>query len=130
MPNICIQTELERLRRWHARQNLLAFTTYTKPDYATNWHHAELAKKLDEVAAGRCRRLMVFMPPQHGKSELVSRRFPAFLLGRNPDLRLICASHTNNLAVSLNRDVQRIIIGDAYARLFSQTRLAGFPPRP
>ena len=44
---------------------------------------------LDRVATGKCRRLMVFMPPQHGKSELVSRRFPAFMLGRNPDLRLI-----------------------------------------
>ena len=48
---------------------------------------------LDLVAAGRCRRLMVFMPPQHGKSELVSRRFPAFMLGLNPDLRLICQPH-------------------------------------
>ena len=64
---------------------------------------------------------MVFMPPQHGKSELVSRRFPAFMLGRNPDLRLICASHTNDLAVSMNRDVQRIMTSDAYARIFAGT---------
>ena len=44
---------------------------------------------LDRVAQGFCRRLMIFLPPQHGKSELVSRRFPAFVLGRDPDLRLI-----------------------------------------
>jgi len=69
----------------------LAFTKYTRPDYRVNWHHRKLAEKLDRVAQGLCRRLMVFMPPQHGKSELVSRRFPAFLLGRNPDLRLIAA---------------------------------------
>jgi hypothetical protein len=43
---------------------------------------------------GARRILGAFMPPQHGKSELVSRRFPAFMLGLNPDLRLICASHT------------------------------------
>ena len=70
------------------------------------------------MAAGLCRRLMVFMPPQHGKSELVSRRFPAFLLGRNPDLRLIGSSHTNDLAISMNRDVQRIMTSAAYANIF------------
>ena len=58
---------------------------------------------------------MVFLPPQHGKSELVSRRFPAFMLGHKPDLRLICASHTKDLAVSMNRDVQRIMASAAYA---------------
>jgi len=108
---------------------LLAFTTYTKRDYQTNWHHDELAKKLDQVAAGRCRRLMVFMPPQHGKSELVSRRFPAFLLGRNPDLRILCASHTYDLAVGMNRDVQRIMTGDLYQRIFSGTTLNDKPAR-
>jgi hypothetical protein len=51
------------------------------------------------------------MPPQHGKSELVSRRFPAYMLGHNPNLRLICATHTADLAVSMNRDVQRIMAG-------------------
>jgi hypothetical protein len=50
----------------HARQNLLAFTAYTKPDYAANWHHTELARKLDRVARGECKRLMLFIPPKHG----------------------------------------------------------------
>ena len=80
-----------------AASTLLAFTQYTKPDYRKNWHHETLAKMLDRVAMGSCRRLMVFMPPQHGKSELVSRRFPAYMLGHNPDLRLIAASHTHEL---------------------------------
>ncbi len=115
--------------RARARENLLPFTTYTRPDYAASWHHVALAEKLDQIAANRCRRLMVFMPPQHGKSELVSRRFPAYILGRNPDLRLICASHTNELAVSMNRDVQRIMTSNAYARVFPETALLG-SPRP
>jgi hypothetical protein len=72
-----------------AKELLLPFTLFTMPDYRPNWHHAELAARLDRVARGECRRLMVFMPPQHGKSELVSRRFPAFLLGMNPRLRLM-----------------------------------------
>ncbi len=123
MTYIFLHTQLKLARRDHSRKNLLPFTEYSKPDYSTNWHHEELAKKLDLVAEGRCRRLMVFMPPQHGKSELVSRRFPAFLLGRNPDLRLIGCSHTNDLAVSMNRDVQRIMTSDAYEKVFPRTML-------
>ena len=113
----------EFLKRKHARGKLLLFTIYTKPDYQVNWHHAQLAEMLDRVAMGRCPRLMVFMPPQHGKSELVSRRFPAFVLGQNPDLRLIGCSHTSDLAVSLNRDVQRIMAGNLFAELFPAARL-------
>jgi predicted phage terminase large subunit-like protein len=125
MRDISPLATLNRVRTAHARLNLLPFTQYTKPDYAANWHHEALAEKLDQVAAGRCRRLMVFMPPQHGKSELVSRRFPAFILGCKPDFRLICASHTNDLAVSMNRDVQRIMSSPAYERLFAKTALNG-----
>ena len=55
------QTVFNRTCREQARHSLLPFTTYTKPDYVTNWHHAELARKLDEVAAGRCRRLMIII---------------------------------------------------------------------
>ena len=83
-----------------------------------------LAERLDRVAAGLCPRLMIFLPPQHGKSELVSRRFPAFVLGRNPELRLIGSSHTNDLATSMNRDVQRIICDNAYRKLFPDCRLS------
>ena len=103
---------------------LLPFTMWTRPDYRANWHHRALAERLDRVAAGLCRRLMVFLPPQHGKSELVSRRFPAFVLGRDPDLRLIGSSHTNDLAIGMNRDVQRIMSGEAYGKLFPKSSLA------
>ncbi len=107
-----------RKQRDAARKLLLRFTTWTKRDYRANWHHALLAKKLEQVAAGKCPRLMIFMPPQHGKSELVSRRFPAFMLGRNPNLRMILASHTSDLAVGMNRDVQRIVTSREYRAIF------------
>ncbi len=106
-----------------AQMSLLEFTKYTKPDYRANWHHELLAERLDRVTAGLCPRLMIFLPPQHGKSELVSRRFPAFVLARNPELRLIGSSHTNNLATSMNRDVQRIICDNAFRNLFPACRL-------
>ena len=70
-----------------ARRSLIDFTKYTNPLYIENWHHVSYAAKLDAFAAGRIKKLMVFMPPQHGKSELCSRRLPAKMLGDNQDYR-------------------------------------------
>lgn len=66
---------------------------------------------------------MVFMPPQHGKSELTSRRFPAYLLGLNPALKIVGASYSSDLATSFNRDVQRIIDDEIYSLIFPDTFL-------
>jgi predicted phage terminase large subunit-like protein len=107
-----------------SRQGLLAFTKYTKPDYEINWHHRIVAQKLDDVLAGKIRRLMIFEPPQHGKSEQVSRRFPAFALGRNPNLRIIGWTYSDSLAQAMSRDVQKVMDTREYARLFPETRLA------
>lgn len=115
--------ELERRRQ--ARAGLLDFTTYTKPDYSTAWYHARLAAALDRFILGDIRRLMVFMPPQHGKSELVSRRLPSYLLGRIPAARIIACSYTADLASKMNRDCQRIIESDRYRRLFPGVGLSG-----
>jgi len=66
---------------------------------------------------------MVFMPPRHGKSELVSRRFPAFILGKNPQANIISTSYSATLASSMNRDAQRIIDSPEYEQLFPDTKL-------
>jgi predicted phage terminase large subunit-like protein len=116
--------ELEREERSRNTKTLMAFTQATMPTYRDHWHHRALAKMLDRVRKKEVHRLMVFMPPQHGKSELVSRRFPAYLLGKDPNLRLISASHTHRLAVAMNRDVQRILCHDKYQELFPETKMA------
>jgi len=108
----------------HRAQNgLLNFTLYTKPNYEINWHHRALARKLNDFANGKIKRLMVFMPPRNGKSELVSRRLPAYLLGKNPDCSIISTSYGADLASRMNRDVQRIIQSKEYTELFPATRL-------
>ena len=68
----------ELLRRRAARADLLAFTRYTYPSYRADPAHALIAASLDRVVAGECSRLMIFAPPQHGKSELTSVRLPAY----------------------------------------------------
>lgn len=93
------------------------------PTYSANWHHALLARHLDRFARGECRRLIVSMPPQHGKSELVSRRLPPFILGLDPDQRVIGTSYGASLASDFNRDCQRVMDSDAYGRLFPQSAL-------
>lgn len=115
----------ELLRRRNARARLLDFTTYTFPGYRPNWHHQVLCDRLDAFRRGDITRLLVFLPPQHGKSELVSRRLPGQFLGDNPDLRIIAASYTSDLASAMNRDVQRVMDSAEYRRLFPATRLWG-----
>jgi hypothetical protein len=93
------------------------------PEYHFNWHHDLLYRYLDDFCAGRRRRVLIQMPPGHGKSEGVSRNLPAYMLGKNPDLRVIACSHTADLAAEMNRDVQRIIASDRYRSIFPETRL-------
>ncbi len=101
------------------------FVQYTKPDYEMSWHHRLLCDFIDRMIAGEFNRGMVFMPPRHGKSEIVSRRLPAYLFGRNPDADIIAASYSADLAQRMNRDVQRIIDDGPYGRLFPETALYG-----
>lgn len=115
----------ELLRRREARRDLLAFTRYTMPDFQVSWHHQIVADHLTRFARGEIKRLMLFMPPRHTKSELVSRRLPAFIYGINPNARIIAASYSADLAQRMNRDVQRIIDTPEYGRLFPDTRLFG-----
>jgi len=107
-----------------ARRNFIDFVTFTKEDYTVNWHHKLLADKLDKFARGEIKKLMVFMPPQHGKSELTSRRLPAYLLGINPTLKIVGSSYSADISSSFNRDVQRIIDNDKYSSIFPDTKLS------
>ena len=78
--------------------DLLAFTHLTHPDYHANWHHEEIARKLQDLESGKIKRLMVFAPPRSGKSELCSIHFPIWAVGRNPTWPVILAAHTDGLA--------------------------------
>lgn len=105
-----------------AQNSLIAFTEYTNAVYAAAGHHARIAAKLESVERGEIDRLAIFMPPRHGKSELASRRFPAWYLGRNPDRQIIAASYNSDLASDFGRDVRNIVASREYAAVF-ETRL-------
>lgn len=111
------------LSRRAARTNLLDFAIYTKPDYEANEHHVYLCEYLDKFVKGEIKRLLVSMPPRSGKSELVSRRLPAYIFGVNPDAHIISCSYSADLSSRMNRDVQRIIDSPRYKYLFPDTSL-------
>lgn len=116
---------LQEIQKILSRREFERFVTYTKPDYVLNWHHKLLMEHLQRFAEGKIKRLMVFMPPQHGKSELTSRRLPAYLLGINPFLKIVGCSYSADLSRSFNRDVQRIMDDEIYTGIFPETTLNG-----
>lgn len=112
----------ERLVR-QARNDLLRFTGYTMPTFDPAPFHKRYYSVLGDFAEKRIKKLMVFMPPQHGKSEGSTRRLPAYILGRRPDTRLAIVSYSAPKARKFNREIQRIIDSPEYAEIFPDTRL-------
>ena len=114
-----------------SRSNLLAFIKFTKPDYQIGWVHREICARLMkffvDVKHKRSPRLILTMPPRHGKSEAVSRRFPSWCFGVDPDINIIAASYTGKLAWRMSKDVQKIMDSYYYSRVFPDTFLSKSP---
>jgi predicted phage terminase large subunit-like protein len=92
--------------------------------YQHNWHIDLLADRLAKVARGECRRLIITVPPRSLKSICASVAFPAWVLGRDPSRRIICASYSQDLSHKLARDTAAVMTSSWYQRAFS-TRLQG-----
>lgn len=88
------------------------------------WFHKVICEKLELIYTGEIKKLMIFMPPQHGKSELSTRSFPAYLLGKNPNLKLALASYNATLAEQFSNEIQRRITSEEYKMLFPNTRVS------
>ena len=106
-------------------RNLLSFTRHTLPAFAPAPFHIAYYEVLTRFAIGEIKKLMITMPPQHGKSEGATRRLPAFVLGQDPDKRIAIVSYNAIKARKFNRELQRIMDDDRYYELFPQTLLAG-----
>lgn len=110
------------LTRREARRGLHDYIVYTTPKYKTSQFSRTVCAALDQfildVQAGKRPVLILQAPPQHGKSEIVSRKLPAYLLGRFPDWRIAAASYAATLADSMSLDVRRNLASPAHQRLF------------
>ncbi len=78
---------------------------------------------LEEFACGRIHKLIITMPPQHGKSVGSTTLLPAYMLGINPDMRIAIASYSASLASRFNRRVQRILESKEYGEIFPETTI-------
>lgn len=111
-----------------AQNSLACFILYTMPTYIMGWVHKAICNELDRfyqaVERKESPRLMLTMPPRHGKTQIASRFFPAYALGRNPDLSIIATSYSADLSSRNNRDVQRIMESEEYGKVFPQSCLS------
>lgn len=116
---------LRRIKtRLEAPQRLASFLCYANPKYQAEWFHIVIADYCQQLFEGKIKKLMLFMPPQHGKSEIVSRNFPAWALGRNPDLKIVGTSYAADLANGFSSSIQRTIDSQEYQRIFPGTYLS------
>ena len=75
--------------------DFLEFIKYIWPAFISGEHHKIISKKFNDIANGKIKRLIVNMPPRHTKSEFASNYLPAWMIGKNPDLKIIQATHTS-----------------------------------
>lgn len=125
-PVLSSTPQAELASRILSRRRLLAFTQRINPRYLAGWVHEDICRRLEkfsqDVSDGLSPRLMLLMPPRHGKSELGSRMFPAWHLGREPDHEIIACSYNVGLAMSFSRKVKEVMNDSSYQNVFD-TRL-------
>lgn len=120
-------TEAELARRILARRKLLPFVERFTPDYDAGWVHKLICEELERfeaaVVAKQSPRLILEVPPRHGKSQIVSVDFPPWFLGRNPHMEVIGASHTTSLSLSFSRKARAIVRSPPFLSVFSSCEL-------
>ena len=104
------------------RTNFLTFVKKMWPDFIEGSHHETIADKFNKLATGELTRLIINMPPRHTKSEFASFFLPAFMIGQNPKLKIIQATHTAELAINFGRKTKHLIDSSEYQSIF-KTRL-------
>ena len=106
-----------------AKPSFIDFSGQVYPFLEFTPFHRTYYKVLEAFAEGRIRKLIVSMPPQHGKSVGATTLLPAYMLGLDPDMRIAIASYSGTLASKFNRRVQRIIESREYEALFPDTTI-------
>lgn len=119
--------QIELASRVLSKRRLLPFIQRLNERYQAGWVHEDICRRLekfsDDVEAGKSPRLMILMPPRHGKSEIASRMFPAWHLGRFPHHEIISCSYNVGLTMTFSRKVKEAIQDPSYRGVFPATAL-------
>jgi predicted phage terminase large subunit-like protein len=113
----------DAVKREKAQKSFMAFVHEMWPGFIHGRHHALMAKKFEEIAEGKLKRLIINMPPRHTKSEFASNMLPAWFLGKFPDKKVIQTSNTADLAVGFGRKVRNLVDSEQYAKIFPNVAL-------
>ena len=120
-----LELRLAQLEKNEAcKNNFLSFVKTIWPSFIQGRHHEIIAEKLERVANGELKRLIINMAPRHTKSEFASFLFPAWMMGRNPNMKIIQATHTTELAVNFGRKVKNLLDTDEFHEVFPEVKLA------
>jgi len=106
-----------------SRINFLDYVNLVWPSFIAGHHHKIVAEKLERVASGELKRLIINMPPRHTKSEFASYLFPSWFIGRMPHKKIMQATHTADLSTRFGRKVKNLMETDEYKRIFPDVRL-------
>jgi len=121
---LLLEEQLKRLEtRELARDKFMAYAKHVYDGFIEGRHHSIIAEKLELIAQGKLKRLIVNMPPRHSKSEFASYLMPSWFLGRNPKLKIIQATMNTELAVRFGRKVRDLIADPIYSEIFPGTDL-------
>ena len=111
------------LTREKAQVDFMAFVKEMWPGFIHGRHHVLMAKKFQEIADGKLKRLIINMPPRHTKSEFASNMLPAWFLGKFPEKKVIQCSNTAELAVGFGRKVRNLVGSEQYSKIFPNVSL-------
>jgi predicted phage terminase large subunit-like protein len=124
---VALNASLKNYIEAQSKQDLLTFVRKTAPTLVTDFkmgRHIELlCDRLQKVADGKIKRLMVFLPPRSSKSLIASKIFPAWYMGRNPNHEIMSVSHSDQLASDFGRSVRDIVNTEEYQRIFKGVQL-------
>jgi predicted phage terminase large subunit-like protein len=112
----------EKKNKSEINNDFLKFVKSVWPDFVEGDHHKKIADQFNRLAEGKINRLIINMPPRHTKSEFASFLLPAWMIGKNPKLKIIQTTHTAELAVRFGRKAKTLIDSEDYQKIF-QTRL-------
>ena len=117
------QAYQDSLIREKGQVSFMEFVKVMWPGFIHGRHHAVMAKKFEEIANGKTKRLIINMPPRHTKSEFASYLLPAWYLGKFPHKKIIQCSNTAELAVGFGRKVRNLVDGEVYGKIFPNVAL-------
>jgi len=104
------------------KSDFLSFVKHVWPEFIEGSHHKKIANKFNDLAEGKIKRLIINMPPRHTKSEFASFLLPAWMVGKNPKLKIIQSTNTTELSVRFGRKAKQLIDSEEYQQFF-KTRL-------